>query len=47
MEQNLDIFDFELTADEMRQIESLNQHDQGTINFADVQFVKHLIETYG
>ena len=47
MEQNLDIFDFELTADEMHQIESLNQHDQGTINFADVQFVKHLIETYG
>ncbi|MBO5539463.1 MAG: aldo/keto reductase [Muribaculaceae bacterium] len=47
MEQNLDIFDFELTADEMHQIEALNQHDQGTINFADVQFVKHLIETYG
>ncbi len=47
MEQNLDIFDFTLTADEMHQIESLNQHDQGNINFADVQFVKHLIETYG
>lgn len=47
MEQNLDIFDFTLTADEMHQIESLNQHDQGTINFADMQFVKHLIETYG
>ena len=47
MEQNLDIFDFTLTADEMHQIEALNQHDQGTINFADMQFVKHLIETYG
>ena len=46
MEQNLDIFDFTLTADEMHQIEALNQHDQGTINFADMQFVKHLIETY-
>ena len=47
MEQNLDIFDFTLTADEMHQIEALNQHDQGTINFADMQFVKHLIETNG
>lgn len=47
MEQNLDIFDFTLTADEMHQIEALNQHDHGTINFADMLFVKHLIETYG
>ena len=47
MAQNLDIFDFTLTADEMAAIATLNRHDTGTINFADVPFVKHLIETYG
>lgn len=29
------------------QIVKLNQHDTGTINFGDPQFVKHLIEKYG
>lgn len=47
MEQNINIFDFTLTDVEMTQIATLNQHDTGTINFADMQFVKHLIETYG
>ena len=47
MEQNINIFDFTLTDAEMTQIATLNQHDTGTINFADMQFVKHLIETYG
>ena len=47
MAQNADIFDFALTADEMAQIATMNQHDTGTINFADPQFVKYLIETYG
>ena len=47
MAQNLDVFDFTLTADEMAQIATMNQHDTGTINFADPQFVKYLIETYG
>ena len=47
MAQNIDIFDFTLSSDEMRQIATLNTHDSGTINFADVNFVKHLIETYG
>ena len=47
MAQNSDIFDFTLTADEMAQIATMNQHDAGTINFADPQFVKYLIETYG
>lgn len=47
MRQNLDIFDFSLTEDEMALIASMNQHDAGTINFQDPQFVKHLIETYG
>ncbi len=47
MEQNFNIFDFTLTHEEMGQIATLNQHDTGTINFSDVQFVKYLIETYG
>ena len=47
MAQNFDIFDFALTAEEMQQIAALNQHDTGTINFQDPQFVKYLIETYG
>lgn len=47
MEQNFNIFDFTLTHEEMEQIATLNQHDTGTINFSDVQFVKYLIETYG
>ncbi len=47
MAQNFDIFDFTLTADEMASIAKLNQHDSGTINFGDPQFVKYLIENYG
>ncbi len=47
MAQNLDIFDFSLTDTEMAQIATMNQHDTGVINFNDMQFVKHLIETYG
>ena len=47
MQQNFDIFDFSLTADEMAQIATMNQHDTGTINFGDPQFVKYLIKNYG
>lgn len=47
MEQNFDIFDFSLSDEEMAKISSMNQHDAGTVNFADPQFVKYLIETYG
>jgi len=58
MAQNLDVFEvrdqsganlkpFRLTDGEMAQIAKLNQHDTGTINFGDPQFVKHLIENYG
>ena len=47
IQQNFDIFDFTLTADEMTQIVTMNQHDTGTINFGDPQFVKYLIENYG
>ena len=31
----------------MEKICTLNQHDEGTINFSDPAFVKYLIETYG
>ena len=47
MAQNLDIFDFTLTTEEMAQIATMNQYDTGTVNFQDPQFVKYLIETYG
>lgn len=47
MAQNFDIFDFTLTADDMAAVAKLNQHDTGTINFGDPQFVKYLIENYG
>ena len=47
MAQNFDIFDFSLTDDDMAQIATMNQHDTGTVNFSDINFVKYLIETYG
>ena len=47
MAQNFDIFDFTLTADDMASVAKLNQHDTGTIDFGDPQFVKYLIENYG
>ena len=47
MAQNCDLFDFSLTDEDMAQIAKLNQHDMGTINFGDPQFVKYLIENYG
>ena len=47
MAQNLDILDFTLTDEDMTQIATMNQHDTGTVNFSDMNFVKYLIETYG
>ncbi len=47
MAQNFDVMDFNLSDDDMAQIAKLNQHDTGTINFGDPQFVKYLIENYG
>ncbi|MBQ3581302.1 MAG: aldo/keto reductase [Bacteroidales bacterium] len=47
MAQNFDIFDFALNDDDMKRIAKLNQHDTGTIDFGDPQFVKYLIENYG
>lgn len=47
MEQNFNIFDFALSAEDMEQIAMLNQQDTGFINFSDPNFVKYLIENYG
>ena len=47
MAQNIDIFDFSLSNDDMAQIAKMNQHDAGTRDFGDPQFVKYLIKTYG
>jgi diketogulonate reductase-like aldo/keto reductase len=47
MVQNFEIFDFSLSDADVAQIAQMNQHDTGTINFSDPQFVKYLIETYG
>ena len=47
MEQNLNTFDFTLTDDDMAKIAQMNQHDSGTRDFGDPQFVKYLIENYG
>lgn len=47
MAQNIDIFDFSLSAEDMTLIAGMNRHDAGTMNFGDPQFVKHLIEAYG
>ena len=47
MAQNIDIFEFSLSDDDMAQIAKMNQHDAGTRDFGDPQFVKYLIENYG
>ena len=47
MAQNINIFDFSLSDDDMAEIAKMNQHDAGTRDFGDPQFVKYLIETYG
>ena len=47
MAQNIDIFDFSLSDDDMAQIAKMNLHDAGTRNFGDPQFVKYLIKNYG
>lgn len=46
MQQNLDIFDFSLAADDMAQIATLNETDYGTVNFDDPKFIKWLTSTY-
>ena len=47
MAQNINIFDFSLSDDDMAETAKMNQRDAGTRDFGDPQFVKYLIETYG
>ena len=47
MAQNINIFDFSLSDDDMAEIAKMNRHDAGTRDFGAPQFVKYLIETYG
>lgn len=47
MQQNLDVFDFELTEAEMKAVKALNRNDAGTVPFNDPKFIRYLIETYG
>ena len=46
MEENINIFDFRLTKEEMDKIATLNQHDTGTVDFDDPQFIKWLANAY-
>ena len=43
MQENFDIFDFRLSDEEMLQIAALNRADNGTRDFDDPQFIKHLL----
>lgn len=47
MAQNLDIFDFRLSDEDMAKIATMNQQDDGFIDFRDTNLVKHMIEAYG
>ena len=42
MQENLDIFSFRLTDDDMARIATLNVHDEGTRNFNDPAFLRYL-----
>lgn len=46
MEQNLAVFDFELSEAEMAAIATLNRTDSGTVAFDDPKFISWLIRTY-
>lgn len=43
MKENIDIFDFELTADEMESLKALNIHDGGTRDYTDLGYASRII----
>ena len=46
MRQNLDIFDFTLSDEDMKLIATLNQHDSGTVQFTSPDFAKYLFTAF-
>lgn len=46
MAENLDVFDFNLSEEEMKRIATLNETDHGTVDFDDPKFIKWLTDTY-
>lgn len=43
MRENFNVFDFELTEDEMKTLESLNIHDAGTRDYTDLDYASRII----
>lgn len=43
MKQNIDVFDFELTHEEMAEIKCLNLHDSGTRDYTDLDYASRII----
>lgn len=43
MKENIDLFDFELTAEEMNTLRAMNQTDMGTRDYTSLPYVKRLI----
>lgn len=43
MKENIDLFDFELTAEEMNTLRAMNQTDIGTRDYTSLPYVKRLI----
>ena len=46
MAENIDVFGFRLSDDDMAAIAKLNMHDEGAVNFNDPAFIKMLLDTY-
>lgn len=46
MAENLDVFDFNLSDEEMKRIATLNETDHGTVDFDDPKFIKWLVSAY-
>ena len=46
MAENIDVFGFRLSDDDMAAIAKLNMHDEGAVNFNDPTFIKMLLDTY-
>ena len=44
MQENIDIFDFVLSEEEMNVIRNMNQSDAGTRNYTDLTYVARLID---